>query len=39
VEVSIAAKQPGRTDMTVESFIMNFPRSGWGQAGAPGGSR
>ena len=48
VEVSIAAKQPGRTpplggtgrtDMTMESFIANFPRSGWGQAGAPGGSR
>jgi len=39
VEVSIAAKQPGRTDMTMESFIANFPRSGWGEAGAPEGSR
>lgn len=38
VEVNIAAKQPGRTDMTVESFIVNFPRSGWREAGAPEGS-
>jgi len=39
VEVSIAAKQPERTDMTVESFVVNFPRSGWREAGASGGSR
>ncbi|GAH81348.1 unnamed protein product, partial [marine sediment metagenome] len=48
VEVSIAAKQPGRTpplggagrtDMTVESFIVNFPRSGWREAGPSEGSR
>jgi len=39
VEVSIAAKRPGRTDMTVESFIANFPRSGWREAGASEGSR
>jgi general secretion pathway protein J len=38
VEVSIAAKQPGRTDMTIESFIVNFPRSAGREAGAPEGS-
>jgi general secretion pathway protein J len=32
VEVSIAARQPGRTDMTIESFVVNFPRSGWRDA-------
>lgn len=39
VEVNIAAKRPGRTDMTVESFIVNFPRSGWREAGASEGIR
>jgi len=39
VEVSIAAKQPGRTDMTLELFIANFPRPGWGQAAATEGGR
>jgi len=33
VEVSIAAKPPGRADRTMETFIVNFARSGWERSG------
>ncbi|MHC4888261.1 MAG: type II secretion system protein GspJ [Planctomycetota bacterium] len=36
VEISIAAKQPEQTDMTMDSFVVNFPRSGWREAALPG---